>query len=102
MTVPTNVKQLIQAIISGMEALDLVRLHNKADTDAQPLAVHHTLGPRGFQASPGDHMHDGRTSRKLYGDTPVAITGSRGGNVALANLLNQLDTLGIIDNQTSA
>jgi len=33
--------------------------------------------------------------------TAVVVTGSRGGNAALASLLTQLDSLGIIDNQTT-
>lgn len=33
--------------------------------------------------------------------TPVSVTGSRGGNVALANLLTVLDTAGLIDDNTT-
>ena len=36
------------------------------------------------------------------GVTPPSITGSRNGNVALANLLDALETLGIITNNTTA
>lgn len=94
-----NIKQVIQQFVQNVEALDVVRLHHKSDVDFQPQSQHHTLGIKGFQSSPGDHMHDGRTSKKLY-DPPKAITGSRGSNEALANLLTQLDALGIIDDQT--
>lgn len=41
----------------------------------------------------------------FHGATPVAqqaVTGSRGGNAALASLLTALDTLGLIDDQTTA
>lgn len=41
----------------------------------------------------------------FHGKTPVGqqvVTGSRGGNAALASLLTALDTLGIIDDQTTA
>lgn len=41
----------------------------------------------------------------FHGKTPVtqqAVTGSRGGNAALASLLTALDNLGLIDDQTTA
>lgn len=47
-------------------AYDQVRkLHVRSDVDESPLAQHHTLGILPNQASPGDHIHDGRTSRRL-------------------------------------
>lgn len=33
---------------------------------------------------------------------PPSVTGSRGGNAALASLLTELDTLGIIEDNTTA
>lgn len=39
--------------------------HIGADTDASTLAIHHTLGPKPFQASPGSHIHDGKDSKKI-------------------------------------
>jgi hypothetical protein len=44
---------------------EVKRLHNNSDIDESPRAQHHTLGILPNQASPGDHIHDGRTSRKL-------------------------------------
>lgn len=32
------------------------------DVDSAITAIHHTLGPGAFQASPGSHRHDGRDS----------------------------------------
>jgi hypothetical protein len=52
------------------------------------------------------HVIDGTANQLgFHGATPVAqqaVTGSRGGNAALASLLTALDTLGIIDDQTTA
>ncbi|MFD9223837.1 collagen-like protein [Streptomyces sp. NPDC060064] len=52
------------------------------------------------------HTLDGAANTLgFHGATPVtrqAVTGSRGGNAALASLLTALDTLGIIDDQTTA
>jgi len=40
-------------------------LHANSDRDSSQLAQHHTLGPRHNQASPGDHIHDGVSSKNL-------------------------------------
>ena len=44
---------------------EVKRLHQDSDIDESPIAQHHTLGILPNQASPGDHTHDGRTSKKL-------------------------------------
>jgi len=76
--------------------------HLNADVDNSQSSLHHTLGTNPSQGSQGDHIHDGRNSRRLYGAVPPSITGSRGGNAALANLLSQLATSNIITDNTTA
>ena len=44
---------------------EVKRLHQDSDIDESPIAQHHTLGILPNQASPGDHVHDGRTSKKI-------------------------------------
>lgn len=39
--------------------------HTRSDVDSGPTAQHHTLGIKHDQASPGDHVHDGISSRKV-------------------------------------
>jgi len=39
--------------------------HLSADTDSSTVAIHHTLGPLPFQASPGSHRHDGTDSHRV-------------------------------------
>jgi len=39
--------------------------HLSSDVDKSAISQHHTLGILGTQASPGDHNHDGTTSKKL-------------------------------------
>lgn len=39
--------------------------HLNSDVDQSFIAQHHTLGSLTNQASPGDHIHDGSTSKKL-------------------------------------
>lgn len=61
-------------------------------------AQHHTLGPSQNQAAPGNHNHDGGTSIPLWeGNT---ISGSRGGNMALASVISILVQKGAVDATT--
>lgn len=39
--------------------------HLSSDVDKSAISQHHTLGILGTQASPGDHNHDGTTSKKV-------------------------------------
>lgn len=41
-------------------------LHKTSDVDVSFMSHHHTLGFRHSQASPGDHSHDGGTSKDLF------------------------------------
>ncbi len=41
------------------------RFHANADRDGSQVALHHTLGIQHNQASPGDHLHDGKSSKKI-------------------------------------
>lgn len=73
--------------------------HETTDTDSSALALHHTLGPRANQAAPGNHSHNGVSSKKLM--SGVTVTGSKGGNAALASLITELSkVLGFTDNTT--
>lgn len=73
--------------------------HSRSDVDSGSTAQHHTLGIKHDQASPGDHKHDGSSSRRLLeGKT---LTGSKGGNVALTNLITMLSqSFGFTDSTT--
>lgn len=66
------------------------KFHGRDDVDKSALAHHHTLGPGRAQASPGDHIHTGRTSKKLGTGLSLGLTGAKGGNVALTNLITLL------------
>lgn len=80
-------------------AEEVNKFHRNADTDSSITALHHTLGTRRNQASKGDHIHDGENGLKIMSD--VTITGAKGGNVALANLITALAAaLGFTDNTT--
>lgn len=73
--------------------------HAFSDVDSDQGAQHHTLGPGVNQAASGSHTHDGNNSPLLFNGT---ITGSRGGNAAVANLISILcQQTGMIDGTTA-
>jgi hypothetical protein len=47
------------------EAEEVNILHTNSDVDKSAISQHHTLGTLATQASPGDHVHDGKTSKKI-------------------------------------
>lgn len=81
-------------------ARESIMQHKSSDLDASQKSQHHTLGQGRNQASPGNHIHDGVSSPKLgaraigtSGNNTVpalTLTGAKGGNVALTNLINML------------
>lgn len=77
----------------------VARFHNKSDVDSSSEAQHHTLGIKKDQSSPGDHKHDGTTSRRLLEGT--TITGSRAGGAALVSVIDALEKLGATDSTTA-
>jgi hypothetical protein len=86
--------------------------HSQDDTDISPRAHHHTLGTSRNQASPGNHIHDGISSPKLgakqmnpAGNAVVnqySISGSRGGNAAVASIIALLKNFVDFDDNTTA
>lgn len=77
----------------------VAKIHQNADTDSSKTAVHHTIGPAPDQVASGAHTHDGSESRQLLAG--INITGARGGNVALASVIDALEALGATDNTTA-
>jgi hypothetical protein len=76
--------------------------HTRDDVDSSTLAHHHTLGIGHNQGSPGDHAHDGVTSRKVGTGLAITISGAKGGNAALGSLITALkQVMDITDNTTA-
>lgn len=69
---------------------EVTEFHQRSDADSSPTAQHHTLGTKRHQASYGDHTHDGVSSRLIGTGEGFVLTGAKGGNVALANLITML------------
>lgn len=49
----------------GASAGDVNDFHANSDVDKSTLSQHHTLGIQPNQASPGDHNHNGKNSRRI-------------------------------------
>jgi len=82
-------------------AREVNALHHKSDVDSGPFAQHHTIGIGRNQSPPGDHVHDGVSSRKLGAERGYVLTGAKGGNVALTNLIAMLkNVIEFTDNTT--
>lgn len=81
------------------DARIVAQFHRNADTDSSKQAIHHTIGPAADQVASGAHTHDGGETRQLLAG--ITITGSRGGNVALASVIDALQALGAEDNTTA-
>lgn len=45
-------------LIESHSPSEVAALHQNSDVDSGELAYHHTLGPRGYQAAPGNHKHN--------------------------------------------
>ncbi|MFG2268094.1 hypothetical protein [Streptomyces sp. NPDC048720] len=95
----------------GKGALESNIDHGQSDVDSGPRSQHHTLGMGRNQSSPGNHIHDGISSSKLgpmqmdpAGNNQIpalVLTGSKGGNAALTNLIAMLkNVINFTDNTT--
>lgn len=54
------------------------KAHSRSDVDLSPRSLHHTLGIKHNQASPGDHNHDGYNSKKIGPMEMDATVGNEG------------------------
>lgn len=79
-------------------AEEVERQHTNADTNARKEALHHTLGPGEFQASPGNHNHRGGDSTSL--GNGLTITGSRNSDAWRLSINQILVSLGVTDSST--
>lgn len=93
----------------------VMQAHMRADTDSSQTAVHHTLGQHRNQAAPGNHIHDGTDSPligpMIFDSTPgnegktkpsLSISGSRGGNAAVASIIAMLHNVIAFNDNTTA
>ena len=66
----------------GYPSFDEVNdFHTNSDLDDRLESQHHTLGMDPYQASPGDHTHDGKNSKRIkFSDIDGGIFDIDGGH----------------------
>lgn len=64
--------------------------HARSDVDSRSTAQHHTLGQGHNQASPGDHVHDGKSSRKIGQGLSLTVALGGATQADLDNLIAML------------
>jgi hypothetical protein len=73
------------------------RFHANSDVDSGTNSQHHTLGILHNQASPGDHQHDGHSSKRVGKGKDLAfpVTAAAAYNQAqIQSIINALRLLG--------
>lgn len=74
--------------------------HKNAPVDTSDTDIHHTLGSKEGQASPGPHNHDGGTSALLL--EGMIITGSKSSPMTMwPSIIAGLVRLGMKDSSTA-
>ena len=73
--------------------------HTNSDKDGSPTSSHHTLGNGPNQAAPGDHTHDGGSSKQLLEGTSIIGSKSTGTQV-VDSIIQALVALGATDGTT--
>jgi hypothetical protein len=79
-------------------ATEIQRAHTNADVDTATTAMHHTLGILHNQSSPGDHNHNGKSSRKIGKGLDPAFPTTAGATYTQAqiqSIINALRALGL-------
>lgn len=86
----------------GLDPRAVAQIHARDDVDSSQLAHHHTIGIKHDQASAGDHVHDGSSSRKVGAGMGLTISGAKGGNAALGSLITMLKSVIEFTDNTTA
>jgi hypothetical protein len=69
------------------------KIHSNCDVDTAPTSQHHTLGILHTQASPGDHLHDGKNSKRLGKGKNLAFPTTAGATYTQSQIQAIIDAL---------
>ncbi len=69
------------------------KFHANSDVDSSSVAQHHTLGIQHDQASPGDHNHNGKNSRKIGKGINVGFPTTANATYSQAQMQAVIDAL---------
>jgi hypothetical protein len=77
---------------------EVSKLHANADVDTSVTGIHHTLGILHNQASPGDHTHNGKSSKRIGKGINAAFPVTAGATYTqsqIQDIINALRALGL-------
>lgn len=74
-------------------AQEVQKIHSNSDIDSSTQAQHHTLGIQHNQGSPGDHKHDGKSSRRIGTGVNLAFPTTAGAAYTQAQIQSIIDAL---------
>jgi hypothetical protein len=72
---------------------DVNKFHSNSDVDSSVTAQHHTLGILHNQSSPGDHQHDGKSSKKIGKGKNLAFPTTASATYSQAQIQSIIDAL---------
>lgn len=72
---------------------EVSKFHSNSDADSSTVAQHHTLGIKNGQASPGDHKHDGKSSKKIGKGLDTGFPTTAGAAYSQAQMQSVIDAL---------
>jgi hypothetical protein len=61
----TSAPSTRQEVSTAPTSQEVQKFHSNSDIDSYTNAQHHTLGIQHNQSSPGDHIHDGKSSKRI-------------------------------------
>lgn len=73
------------------------KFHSNSDIDSATTAQHHTLGIQHNQGSPGDHKHDGKSSKRIGKGVDLAFPTTANAaytQAQIQSIINALRSLG--------
>jgi hypothetical protein len=72
---------------------EVTKFHANSDLDSAVTAQHHTLGILHNQSSPGDHTHNGKSSKRIGKGLDAAFPLTAGAAYSQAQMQSVIDAL---------
>lgn len=76
-----------------VSAQESAAAHTNSDVDSSVTAQHHTLGILHNQSSPGDHKHDGKSSKRIGKGLDTGFPTTAGAVYSQAQMQSVIDAL---------
>jgi len=97
MTAPTPPTSPAYSTAQPPTSIETNKAHSNSDVDTGVTAQHHTLGIAHNQGSPGDHIHDGKNSKRIGKGKDLAFPTTAGAaytQAQIQSIINALRSMG--------